>query len=227
MSSEELDRILKHTMADFRLSRGERQMLGSILDQTGADEHELAVLRHRAFEMARGELLGVDAHRVLEWLEEVVKVLQAKPPKDEQPPEALFGPGDACPQRIVHLLGRATRKIDICVFTITDDRIADAIAEAHRNDVAVRIISDNDKAEDRGSDIDRLRRRGIAVRVDRSEYHMHHKFALFDDDTLLTGSYNWTRSAADRNAENFIVTHDRRLTRAFSQAFERLWDEWG
>ena len=37
---------------------------------------------------------------------------------------------------------------------------------------------------------------GVAVRIDRSEHHMHHKFALFDDAILATGSYNWTRSAA-------------------------------
>jgi phosphatidylserine/phosphatidylglycerophosphate/cardiolipin synthase-like enzyme len=52
---------------------------------------------------------------------------------------------------------------------------------------------------------------------------MHHKFAIFDDSALLTGSYNWTRGAARFNNENFIVTTDRRLIHPFSQTFERLW----
>ena len=54
---------------------------------------------------------------------------------------------------------------------------------------------------------------------------MHHKFALFDGTVLLTGSYNWTRSAAAQNNENLIVTNDHRLATAFSSLFDRLWEE--
>jgi len=54
---------------------------------------------------------------------------------------------------------------------------------------------------------------------------MHHKFALFDGRLLLTGSYNWTRGAADDNHENFVVTDDPHLLRAYAQAFEDLWHQ--
>jgi len=227
MTSPQIDRILRHTLADFRLSRGEKRILGTILDELGADRRELEVLRSRAFEIAREELADPQSLAVVDWLEEIVKVFQPKEPGGEVRAEAYFAPGDDCPRAIVNLLGRARRSIDICVFTITDDRIAEAIVEAHRRDVAVRIIADDDKAEDRGSDIDRLGRLGIPVRVDRTENHMHHKFAVFDRTTTLTGSYNWTRSAARYNEENFIVTDDARLTKAFSERFERLWRELG
>ena len=40
---------------------------------------------------------------------------------------------------------------------------------------------------------------------------MHHKFAIFDQSILLTGSYNWTRSASEKNEENFIITSDPAL----------------
>ncbi len=93
-----------------------------------------------------------------------------------------------------------------------------------RRGLAVRIITDNEKAEDEGSDIDWLRESGIPVRVDRTQYHMHHKFAVFDGELLLSGSYNWTRGAALYNDENLIVTSDPRLIAAFSKAFEKLWN---
>ena len=51
--------------------------------------------------------------------------------------------------------------------------------------------------------------------------------ALFDGATLLTGSYNWTRSAADKNQENIVRTTNPELARAFSKTFERLWDQFG
>ena len=54
-------------------------------------------------------------------------------------------------------------------------------------------------------------------------FRSHHKFALFDGQRLLNGSYNWTRSASLRNEENFVVTNDRKLVREFNSHFEYLW----
>jgi phosphatidylserine/phosphatidylglycerophosphate/cardiolipin synthase-like enzyme len=85
------------------------------------------------------------------------------------------------------------------------------------------VVSDDDKAQDLGSDIARLRDIGIPVRLDRTEAHMHHKFAVFDRLRLLSGSYNWTRSAADANHENVLVSDDARLVQPFCRAFDDLW----
>ena len=54
---------------------------------------------------------------------------------------------------------------------------------------------------------------------------MHHKFALFDHQLLLNGSYNWTRSAAERNRENFLVTGDPRFVEGYARLFDELWEE--
>ncbi|WP_052374682.1 phospholipase D-like domain-containing protein [Chondromyces apiculatus] len=137
--------------------------------------------------------------------------------------EVAFSPGEACLEMIRSRLEGARRTLDVCVFTITDDRIAEAILDAHRRGVAVRVITDNDKSLDEGSDVGRLARAGIAVRMDRTEYHMHHKFAVFDGRFVLTGSYNWTRSAAKYNEENLVVSGDPRLVTPFAREFEALW----
>jgi phosphatidylserine/phosphatidylglycerophosphate/cardiolipin synthase-like enzyme len=70
--------------------------------------------------------------------------------------EAWFSPHDDCPGRIINLFGEAHAHADVCVFTITDDRISDALLAAHARGVRIRIISDNDKAHDSGSDIERF-----------------------------------------------------------------------
>ena len=54
---------------------------------------------------------------------------------------------------------------------------------------------------------------------------MHHKYALFDDALLLTGSYNWTRAAANVNDDNFVVTDSPKLLLAFRSHFDRLWQD--
>lgn len=220
---EQLDRILQHTLNDYRVSRGEKRVLSSILDDIGADEQQLAYFRHRAFEIARQEVTGPEAHAVIGWLEDIVKVLQAEPTSSAKTPKAYFSPGSACRNAIGSLLRSARKTVDICVFTITDDRVSDEIVDAFGRGVSIRIITDDDKSEDRGSDISRLRDMGIPVRMDRTSNHMHHKFAIFDNATCVTGSYNWTRSAAEYNEENIVVQYDRSLVHQFRDVFDTLW----
>ncbi len=134
---------------------------------------------------------------------------------------------DDCAGKIVGLLSRARRSVDICVFTITDDRIAKAIVEAHECGIALRIITDDDKFEEPGSDIARFREAGNDVRIDDSPHHMHHKFAVFDERVLLNGSYNWTRGAARDNEEIFLVTDDGRLVAVYATELPKLWERYG
>ena len=224
--NDPFDTILRKTLDDYRLSRGERRVLQSALTTLDASEHQLAVYRHRAFELAREELLSPGAKQVLDWLEDVLKVMQPQAePSPEGNTQAYFSPGAACLDQINEQIASARRTIDICVFTITDNRISDRLVRAHARGIRTRVITDNDKSHDFGSDIDRLRTVGIPVRVDQTEFHMHHKFAIFDAKTMLTGSYNWTRSAAERNEENLVVSTNLKLTSQYVKAFEDLWEQ--
>jgi cardiolipin hydrolase len=228
MMPDEFRLRLAATFDDRRLSRGERQSLVEVfaLVESQADRE---AIRGMAFDQAR-KAFELEADRsVIDWLEDVLKALRDQPGAAAKRTlaEAHFSPGDDCHNAIGRLLARASRTADICVFTITDDRLADAILEAHGRGVAVRIITDDQKAEDLGSDVPRFEGAGIPLRVDRSPFHMHHKFAILDSARLLTGSYNWTRGAARDNEENLIVTDDPRLVAPFSATFERLWAKLG
>lgn len=227
MQPAQIRNTLKQTLDDRRLTRGEKQALSRILDHVDPADDLLAVYRSIAFDLAREEAAAAGPHAamVVDWLEDVVKVLQAQQGDSQRRhiAEACFTPDDDCPSRIRGLFLAAGRTADVCVFTITDDRITEAILEAHRRGVAVRIVSDDEKAGDLGSDVDSLARQGVPVRFDRSPYHMHHKFAIFDGTKLLTGSYNWTRTASRENEENFLITDNPRFVQRFAETFETLW----
>ena len=230
MDHKEIDGVLAATLDDHRLSRGERHALKELIDDANPSPQRLAFYRHRAFALAHEAMSGRDNQQVLQWLENVVKVLHPvddKSAEEQSRAEVLFSPGEACLDAIREQLTGVRRAVDICVFTITDDRLSNAIVDAHRRGVAVRVLSDDDKAGDLGSDVDRLAAAGVPVRVDDSPHHMHHKFAVFDAKRVVTGSYNWTRSAAKHNRENILITDDPRLTGPYQQMFERLWDEMG
>ena len=111
------------------------------------------------------------------------------------------------------------------MFTISDDRITEALIRAHEVGVNVKVLTDNEKLFDKGSDIRRIAAAGLPVRVDMTQNHMHHKFAIIDNEAILTGSYNWTRSAANYNHENVLIAHDRDTVLAYCQEFDRLWNE--
>ncbi|HWA34521.1 MAG TPA: phospholipase D-like domain-containing protein [Cyclobacteriaceae bacterium] len=141
------------------------------------------------------------------------------------PSQAFFSPGTACRDAIIHQINTASSHLRICVFTISDDIITEALIKAKRRGINVLIVTDNDKLFDLGSDIIRLSGEGVEIKVDNTSNHMHHKFMLVDDRTLLNGSYNWTRSAAKYNQENIIVTSDREMISLFQKEFNKLWDE--
>ena len=53
MKTEQIDELLKRTLDDARVSRGEKKILNGIVREHGSADHQLAFLRHRAFEIAR------------------------------------------------------------------------------------------------------------------------------------------------------------------------------
>jgi phosphatidylserine/phosphatidylglycerophosphate/cardiolipin synthase-like enzyme len=225
----EMDQVLKASLDDHRLSRVERRALIYSLGPEATSAATRALWRGRAFDLVRGL---PNEPKALDWLEEVVRALDAAAVRQAATAEvvtshARFSPGDACLREIVHRFDQARRSVDICVFTITDDRITNAILEAQRRKIALRLITDDRKSADLGSDVELLVEAGISVRTDRRPAHMHHKFAIFDGAFLLNGSYNWTRGAALENSENLITTSDPGLIRDFQEEFNRIWKAFG
>ena len=117
-------------------------------------------------------------------------------------------------------MSQARERVDICVFTISDNRITEAIKSVYQRKVAIRIITDNVRF-DRGSDVEALQAMA-PLRVDKTSNHMHHKFALVDQ-RLINGSFNWSRSATDDNQVIIVVTDDAGLISQFEDSFEYLW----
>jgi len=126
---------------------------------------------------------------------------------------------------ISELLNRANKTLDICVFTITDERLASDLVKCHERGVKIRIVTDDKKIYDRGSAIYNLKNIGIPVKIDHSQYHMHHKFAIIDSRIAFTGSFNWTYTASKHNQENLLVTSNYEILNQYADEFERLWNE--
>ena len=225
MDTKAYEDIFARVLDDRKVSRGERKALRELLEEAEPSERERGILAHTAFESAAQRVRNPHDREVIPALGDLVNIvrpLAAPSAETGRFAEVHFSPMQGSWRRIVQLIDDTQQSLDICVYTITDDRLASAVERAHGRHVQVRIISDDEKTGDLGSDIYRLATAGIPVALDYETSFMHHKFAIFDRTRLLTGSYNWTRGAATRNWENFIVSDDPRLVRPFIDEFERL-----
>jgi mitochondrial cardiolipin hydrolase len=211
-------RRLELTLADGRASRGERAALRELAIDADLSTSDRRQLRALVFEVARAsDSLATG----LEWAEDALRALE---PVEEEtgPPVVAFSPGDEPRELLSARMDACRRRLDIAVFTITDDRLTGAIVRAAERGVRVRIIGDDAKAHDLGSDMLRLlEHRLIEVALD-DEGHMHHKFAIFDGVAVATGSFNWTRSASHANHENVLISEVLTTVEAYQTEFEDL-----
>jgi cardiolipin hydrolase len=224
MDFKEIEEGLRRTFDDAKLSQGEKSALTDVIADFHGDEEKIRFIRNRAFDIISETITGHDDEIALTWLEDIIRLLDkqrtaARPGKSV----AHFSPGSACLDAIRNAIASSRKEVDICVYTITDNRIGRAIAQAMARGVKFRLITDDEKLYDAGSDVMEMVHAGIPTKVDTSDERMHHKFAIFDKKEFISGSYNWTRSAADSNYENVVVTDDETLIASFSKEFDRLW----
>lgn len=221
---QELYTFITQSFDDKQFSRNEANVLRQMLEERELDQHKLNLLRRHIYDLARQKLYDPRDTAIILWMEAILKTIDATITQQrDNHTEVLFFPSEVAFQRLLQMLDEVRQTIDICVFTITEDRIANTLVQLHQRGIAIRIISDDDKALDLGSDVNALAQKGISIRFDRSTNHMHHKFAILDNRLLLNGSFNWTRSAFLYNQENIVISDQPKLLHAFQQEFDKLW----
>jgi phosphatidylserine/phosphatidylglycerophosphate/cardiolipin synthase-like enzyme len=138
-----------------------------------------------------------------------------------------FTPGDDAAGLIVRTIDAARSQVLMQVFSLTHRDIADALIRAHRRGVDVQIIADREQTDSIDSAAMRsLVDAGLAVFTDSEHSAAHNKVIIIDGNSrqpaLVTGSFNFTFAAQNRNAENVLVLHGNPdLTRAFVANWQR------
>ena len=134
-----------------------------------------------------------------------------------------FSLSDNPQKEIIKNINQAQASINIAMYIFTDREIALPLAKARERGVKVRLYLDQDQVDYQYSQSRFLAQKGIKARISTNNYIMHNKFAIIDNRLLLTGSYNWTFSANNRNDENLMVIDDPELIEIFQNQFVNLW----
>ena len=102
-------------------------------------------------------------------------------------------------------------------YSFTSMEIAKALLDAHKRGVNVQVILDRSQRTEKYSSATFLSNQGIPVRIDAKHAIAHNKIIIIDAETTVTGSFNFTSSAEQKNAENLLVIRDRRLAEFYTK----------
>lgn len=132
--------------------------------------------------------------------------------------ELCFVPdGASCESLLVDSINRTRHSLLIQAYSFTSKPIAEAVLKAHKRKVDVRVIVDKSQVKEKYTSAMFLRHAGIPVMVDTAPAIAHNKVMIFDQQAVFTGSFNFTRSAQERNAENgILITGDKAITRVYT-----------
>ena len=145
------------------------------------------------------------------------------------PAEIVFTRAGSVAEVIERLIRASTGRIDAALYRLNNPRLAHALEDAARRGVRVRLLLDCNKFEESRATRELLSNGRIPFRVlygrQGAGSKMHHKFAIFDGHTALTGSYNWTIESEDQNYENLLIVREREPLETYQREFEALWAE--
>ena len=135
--------------------------------------------------------------------------------------EVFFSPHGRCTDAIVKELNKAKSTVLVQAYSFTSAPIAKALLNAHKRGVKVEVILDKSQRTDQYSSATFLYNSGIPVRIDAVHVIAHNKIMIIDRETVITGSFNFTKAAEEKNAENLLVIHDKKL----AERYARNWKE--
>ncbi len=122
-----------------------------------------------------------------------------------------FSPNGGCTDAIVKELVNAKSSILMQAYSFTSAPIAKSLLEARKRGVKVEVILDKSQLTEKYSSVTFLYNSGISTRIDAAHAIAHNKVMMIDGEVVITGSFNFTRAAEEKNAENLLVIRDKVL----------------
>ena len=131
---------------------------------------------------------------------------------------------DEIPELVAEIQ-KAEHSIHFMVFVFSLDELADAILEmmAHL-DIRVQGIFEKRNSTASWSQLPALHCAGVQVRQDGNRYILHHKVFIIDEETVITGSFNYSNNAAKSHDENIVVIRDPDIASRYMDEWQGLWD---
>lgn len=136
--------------------------------------------------------------------------------------EVFFSPRGGVIEAVVNEIKAAQQEILIQAYSFTSKPIAKALLEARKRGVKIEAVLDKSNATAKYSAATFLANAGIPVLIDDKHAIAHNKVMIIDRRVLITGSFNFTTAAENKNAENLLVIKDnKQLIEKYLSNYER------
>lgn len=135
----------------------------------------------------------------------------------DAPAQIYFSPNGGTQEAIVREIGAAKSTILVQAYSFTSAPIAEALKKAHDRGVKVEAILDKSQRTERYTGATFLKNAGIPVYIDAAHAIAHNKVMVIDGEEVITGSFNFTKAAEEKNAENLLIIKDKALAKHYRE----------
>lgn len=134
---------------------------------------------------------------------------------DQVPAQVYFSPKGGAQEALVRAIQEAKESIYVQAYSFTSAPIAKALVDAHKRGVAIEAVLDKSQRTEKYSGATFLANAGIPVWIDAAHAIAHNKVIVIDLRRVVTGSFNFTKAAEERNAENLLILDSPDLARIY------------
>jgi phosphatidylserine/phosphatidylglycerophosphate/cardiolipin synthase-like enzyme len=135
--------------------------------------------------------------------------------------EVHFAPDIYITDQIIEEIQNSEKSIYFMAFSFTKDEISMAMINRFRRGVHVEGVFEEWQMRDY-SEFSRMENAGVPVMSDFNKYNVHHKVIIIDEETVITGSANFSNSAAKRNDENILIIKNKEIAKAYLEEYRRV-----
>jgi phosphatidylserine/phosphatidylglycerophosphate/cardiolipin synthase-like enzyme len=134
--------------------------------------------------------------------------------------ENYFSPEDEVMAQLINYVKRAKKSVHFMIFTYTSADLANTMIARSRLGLDVQGVIENRGASNGA--LQPLYCARMNVKVDGNKYTMHHKVIIIDRQTVITGSFNFTKAADTVNDDNVLVIHSPAVADLYEQEYQRI-----
>jgi len=139
---------------------------------------------------------------------------------EAQPWAVYFSPQGGCTEAIAAAVANARTSLHVQAYSFSSPPITKAIIAAQARGVRVEVILDQSQRTERYSVLPALLAAQVPTWIDAAHQIAHNKVMIIDGETVITGSFNFTRNAEYHNAENLLVVRDKALAERYEANFQ-------
>jgi len=140
---------------------------------------------------------------------------------NQVPVQVYFSPDGGCTTALTEAIHDAKSEILVQAYSFTSTPIAKALLQAHKRGIRVEVILDKSQKSERYTSATFLANAGIPTYIDSKHAIAHNKIMIIDREAVITGSFNFTKAAEERNAENLLIIKSKELSKAYLENWRR------